>query len=118
MKVRNPYAPLHPSRAIALAAEVCPDWRMVTAVLGRTCGPDVDPVTTPYVSGVAFGNRTHGGPPAWYERRADGSGQWHEGAPPMQCGVVCDAAWRPVEVVTNSGRRLPNLAAPEVAADA
>lgn len=86
MKTRDYYAPLRPSQALVRAAEVCPDWRMVTGSIG--------------------GER-----PCWWERRADGSGHSHKGLAPAPCGVVCDSTWKPVVFPTKSGRRLPNLEA-------
>lgn len=96
-KASNPYAPLRPAKAIELCAAVCPNWRMVTVRLDATCPS---------------------GPASYYERRADGSGAWHDGPAPALCGVVCDEHWRPVEITTGSGRKLPNLGAPaeEIAA--
>lgn len=79
---RNPYKPLRFAQGVVRAIAACPRWRMVTAVL----------------------------PTAWLERDHTGAGRWHEGAPPMQAGVVCDETWRPVPITTLSGRPLPVLA--------
>jgi len=59
----------------------------VMAILDRTCAPDVGPVTTPLVVGRAFGNRTHGGAPAFFAVDDEGRGGWFEGpAPVKRCG--------------------------------
>ena len=89
MKVRRVYAPLNPSKALLHVERVCPAWQVVTAALGAT--------------------RTG---PAYFVRRADGSGEWCDGAPPVQVGVYCDEQWRPITFALDSGRALPNLRAP------
>lgn len=81
-KKRNPYKPLRFAQGVARAFEVCPRWRMVTAV-GRGW---------------------------WSERRHDGSHAWNTGDAPMQAGVVCDDAWCPAMIETHAGRVLPVLA--------
>lgn len=85
-KRRNPYRPLAFALGVARAAEACPDWRMVVA-----CG-------------------TSAAGPWWSELRAEGARFTHSGEAPVQSGVVCDAAWRPVRVETRTGRVLPALA--------
>lgn len=83
-KTKNPYRPLRPAQGVQRAIAACPSWRMVTA-------------------------RGSGDGAWWIERRATGESVHHAGDAPMQCGVVCDDAWRPVVIVTQGNRELPVL---------